>query len=375
MIKKIGLAVSSAIVLITLIIFAVAPQGIANAKGMGDFDISGVVVKSYIGNGDSVKIPSNIKEIGPNAFQGSKIKSIYIPSTVEKIDEQAFYDCKKLKEVTIEDGVKAIGVSAFANCEKLKRVEIPASVTSIGAGVFSGCVSLADIDLSDRNDKFFFNDGVLYNNDSTRLIQYLPGRKSTTYEMPFTVSKIDSHAFWGAALLTDVRLSNNVKEIPFHAFSNCTGLTNVFLPESVKRIGAFAFSECTNLSYVGMEAGAVDVAKTAFRGCSSTLVSENGISEADAREEMFKSEDEAVDDESLEDGEQAESPEVYYTEQNDKDIKSGVISPSGVDDNGDVNYRKTFSPINENTQIDTSEKGLIGAGKISGGNALIIPDN
>ncbi len=67
---------------------------------------------------------------------------VEIPSSVTKIENNAFYDCNSLKSVSIPNSVTSIGEHAFANCTGLTSIKIPSSVVSIGSGAFSGCGSL-----------------------------------------------------------------------------------------------------------------------------------------------------------------------------------------------------------------------------------------
>lgn len=138
----------------------------------------------------SIKIPSSIKSIGLDAFDGTsaltavhisdiaawcnitfadhfsnplsyahhlytdgkEITDLVIPSSVTSIGGYAFYRCSGLKSIVIPNGVTTIGVSAFYGCSGLTTITIPKSVTSIGetgeylgSGVFSGCDKLTSI--------------------------------------------------------------------------------------------------------------------------------------------------------------------------------------------------------------------------------------
>ena len=348
------------VAVLSILILAFIPGAVAKAKSAADFEMNGSVLRSYKGKGDTCVIPSDVTEIGPEAFRECVLTSVTVPSNVKKIDKMAFYGSKKLERVIIEDGVAYIGVSAFASCPRLSSVVIPASVTDICSGVFSGCTSLSSLEISGGNKNYFYNDGVLYNNSSSELVQYLPGRRSTTYEIPFTVKRIDRYAFWGASLLTDVRLSNNVKEIPDHAFSNCIGLTHVYLPESVKRIGAYGFSDCVNLSYVAMESSNVKIAETAFYGCGKNLKTDNGVSEEAAREASgYRTVvSDTIDDKAAE-----------------SDGADGIENGSGqIETEKPKTYRKSFTVKTVlPDEIDSGGDDVVGTGRVSGGGALIIP--
>lgn len=74
-----------------------------------------------------------VTEIGSYAFQEFRrleIQRLTIPSTVTKIDRNAFC-LKKLLEVTLEEGVQEIEEDAFAYCENLEKVVFPRSITNM----------------------------------------------------------------------------------------------------------------------------------------------------------------------------------------------------------------------------------------------------
>lgn len=87
---------------------------------------------------EEITIPQGVQIIGEEAFCGTKLKKVYIPSSVEEIRKKAFFICYDLEEVTIPQGVRIIGEEAFCRT-KLKKVHIPPSVEEIGKKAFSSC--------------------------------------------------------------------------------------------------------------------------------------------------------------------------------------------------------------------------------------------
>mgnify|MGYP002861182698 FL=1 len=109
-------------------------------------------------------IPYGVTTIGEYAFEGSSIESITIPSSVTKLENYAFGDCKSLTSVTIPSSVTSIENRVFAYCSYLTSSYIPASVTNIGRYAFGYCGNLANVYLYHANlntltvagDAFFY---------------------------------------------------------------------------------------------------------------------------------------------------------------------------------------------------------------------------
>ncbi|WP_022762474.1 leucine-rich repeat protein [Butyrivibrio sp. AD3002] len=67
-----------------------------------------------------------VTSIGKNAFSGnSTIKTVILPSTIEKISAKAFYKCKKLGNVVIDSrNLKTIGKNCFKKIKKKAKFTI-----------------------------------------------------------------------------------------------------------------------------------------------------------------------------------------------------------------------------------------------------------
>ena len=159
----------------------------------------------YIGNhlikaessvSGAYQIKDGTKTIADCAFSGcSSLTSITIPDSVTSISNSAFYGCSSLTCVTIPDGVTSIGEHAFFYCSSLTSVTITDSVTSIGEHAFNKCHSLTSIDVATDNPNYSSLDGVLFNKDKTKLIQYPIGNTRSEYAIPDSVTSIDGSTF------------------------------------------------------------------------------------------------------------------------------------------------------------------------------------
>ena len=70
---------------------------------------------------------------------GKTNNSFILPSTVTKIESNAFQGAVNLTGVTLHDSLEYIGGDAFEYCESLTSIFIPDSVTYVGGWAFYGC--------------------------------------------------------------------------------------------------------------------------------------------------------------------------------------------------------------------------------------------
>ena len=67
--------------------------------------------------------------------------SYVLPSSVTKLDEEAFSGNTLLTDITLQSGVTSIGSKCFYGCSNLYRIRIPNTVTSIAEDCLTGCLS------------------------------------------------------------------------------------------------------------------------------------------------------------------------------------------------------------------------------------------
>ena len=151
-----------------------------------------------------------VTEIGENAFSGSSLKEVVLPSTLRKIGNNAFSGTQ-LTKLTLPEGVTEIGENAFSNT-RITELYIPDSVTKLEYTSFS----------------FPYN----YSNDLPPLL--------TKVSLPSELQST-SWPFYGQKNLKEVVFRGNWKTIPSRLFSG-TGIEKLVIPEGVTEIGEKAFS-------------------------------------------------------------------------------------------------------------------------------------
>lgn len=93
-------------------------------------------------NDESVVIPEMVNFnnrtytiLTVKGFGSSKISSVKLPQSLKTIGNSAFYGCSKLKEIEIPNGIETIKSDAFGSCG-LSSVVIPTSVKKIEYDAF-----------------------------------------------------------------------------------------------------------------------------------------------------------------------------------------------------------------------------------------------
>lgn len=108
-------------------------------------------VTGYRGNDRNIVVPETlggcpVTVIGAAAFGGmgnyAKNVSITLPSTLKRIETEAFRNCWTLRELILPEGLEYIAKESIHGCKQLTELVIPDSVTFIGEDAFDWCHGL-----------------------------------------------------------------------------------------------------------------------------------------------------------------------------------------------------------------------------------------
>lgn len=161
-----------------------------------------------------VVIPEGVTEIGEGAFECSYMPSVRLPSTLRKIEKQAFMYAHNLTKITLPDGLETIGDEAFDGCYFKKAIVLPASIKSIGKKAFHRYSYY-----SDTLGAYFLGDapqivGTLNANcsfPSDWMLYYLPGTSGwtgDTYE-GYQIAPWDGETRWDNLYTDDFGYRDN----------------------------------------------------------------------------------------------------------------------------------------------------------------------
>ncbi|MBE6663175.1 MAG: leucine-rich repeat domain-containing protein [Ruminococcaceae bacterium] len=227
------------------------------------FSLCSALTEVYI---DSIEAWCNIEfqndlanplKIAKNLYVNDElVTNLVIPNTVTEIKDYAFYNCDSLINITIPQSVTNIGNSAFATCGSLKNITIGNGVTSIGENAFSACTGLVDI--------------IIGNNvTSIGYSAFGHCESLTDITIPDCVTSIGDHAFSDCISLKNATIGNGVTSIGEYAFSTCTGLVDIIIGNNVTGIGDHAFFNCRSLKSVKIPESVTIIENSVFRYCDS----------------------------------------------------------------------------------------------------------
>lgn len=204
--------------------------------------------------------------IGENAlYNDTKINSLSLPSSIERIKSGAFWKASNLKNVTFADkgkGLKTIGMYAFADCSSLESIDLSnSSITEIPKNAFSNCTSLKTVKLPPTVTKIA--DDAFANCKKLEEIQGLSNCK---------ISEIGTDAFAGCYNLKTFDLSSaTITALPDSLCNNMYAVTTVRLPKTLTSIGTSALEGCKKLEEINglSDCKLTSIGANAFASCSA----------------------------------------------------------------------------------------------------------
>ena len=281
-----------------------------------------IVIPSQVEYGNN---EYTVVAIAQGAFEYAQLSSISIPSTVTKIDVDAFYRCNKIDKVEFasiehlcsidfddeESNPLGVAKSLYFAGEEVVDLIIPNTVTEIKDYTFYKSASvIANIKLSDSIESignYSFSESPLRTVNLPNTLTSI-GDYAFTYSsnlksvvIPSSLVRMGENAFWGCPLdrmefeslehLLNIEfgnwyskqgraiyiggkeipdtlvIPNSIHEIKSYALANCN-IVSVEIPNSVTAIGESAFSGCDELSYVNIGDSVAVIDADAFAGCS-----------------------------------------------------------------------------------------------------------
>lgn len=234
---------------------------------------------------EKVILPDDVTEIGKGAFAYSiNLVEINFPRALRYIGTSAFTDCIRLpsEQLAFPEGLEKIDEQAFYQCRSLDgKITLPSSLTWIDSAVFYNC-AISDINIPEnleylscmtfagsRFKKAILPDdcylcphgGQFYNNwelteahlpDNMEFVPmdiFTGCMQLAAVNIPSKARSIEEFAFDGTKI-TDIYFPETLESIGQDAFQGCYGLTTLLLPSSLKDLGDRSFALCSNLKSI-----------------------------------------------------------------------------------------------------------------------------
>ncbi len=270
-------------------------------------DMVTMIYCSIKGDSDYFRVPETVKIICKHTFfLCDRFKTIELPSSLEKMENNPFSGCSKLSIINnsssyfikddviyngfktavvgtlnkinsdsleILEGVKTINRNSFWNCKGIKKIIFPSSLVDIGYNPFVGC---SNIHFESKTPYFKVIDDVLYNKDCSKIICYPAWKAKGNVNIPDTVITLERGAFSGCDQMESINL-HNVNIINKSCFTNCNSLKTLYCSDLITYIGEWAFAYCTSLKEISVNSKAI-IDNNAFSNCDVAIVKRDELS-------------------------------------------------------------------------------------------------
>ena len=274
---------------------------------------------SYCQKLESIALPDGLELIEKYALQfNTLVKEIYVPLSVNLIEEQAFCACKALEKITLPFVGKTrhfdkpsaenlfgyvfgrnashgytlrqyynetsyvtyalpftlsevtilsgqICYYAFGGCSSITKIYLSDGVVSLGKNAFMGLNKLTVLSIPVL-DSFTFISAYLGNDDYTLNNEYVS--KLETLRINEGCTHIPAGAFYNCKKLTKVELPSTLISIGDEAFYDCDSIEEMIFPDSLTSIGKNAFYDCVNLKRIVVGSNLETIGETAFDNCT-----------------------------------------------------------------------------------------------------------
>lgn len=211
---------------------------------------------------EDVTLPDTVEVVRAFAFARTGIGAFSAPAALRRVEEKAFFNCENLKSVSFSEGLVSLGANAFTGtC--ISELHLPSTLRELGNPlaantglVFAGKQATFGIARGEGEGALELDEhGGLYRKDEDGLaFVMLLDPQAVSYEVKAGAARVCEGAFAGHAKLAEASLPDGLCEVENAAFKGCRALKRVNIPESVLRIGDEAFLD-TNLKSVLLPAG------------------------------------------------------------------------------------------------------------------------
>lgn len=220
---------------------------------------------------------SKLEMIGKYSFANSSFEYLKIPKSVSHIDDHAFFICKNIQLIIFDSdsNLSFMGQSAFES-SSISTVTIPNKVKSIEENTFSYCKKLKKIEFLEESEL------------KTIKSEAFSDSRIEVLNLPSQVEKLEENWCSGASKLKVIKISrnkhlaiinnnklligkSNIENDQFDIlYFACRDVVVAQIPSAIKRIGSCCFQNCKSLKNVQFpDDSKLEVIETSAFSCSS----------------------------------------------------------------------------------------------------------
>lgn len=248
---------------------------------------------------ETYKIPTSVQIVGKHSFfLANSLKTVIIPRSVVKLENNPFSGCSKLEVInrssyiniinkviysrfktsvlgcinSLETDelvllpVKSIGRNAFWNCKGIKKIVLPSTLKQIGYNPFVGCTN---IHFESHSNEYVVCDDILFDRNKNKIVCYPAWKAVGEVSIPESVIALERGSFSGCNEMTKINL-HNVNVINKSCFTNCQALKELYVSDLITYIGEWAFAYCTALEHISISQS-TRIDNNAFANCTPRI--------------------------------------------------------------------------------------------------------
>ena len=205
----------------------------------------------------------NVEVINGRAFKECvALESIKLSDKLTVLSEGVFEGCSSLSEIIYGNGLKMMYLNAF-NGTKISTVYIPETVEEVETGSFENSLSFG-VEISKNNKAVTLKDGILFAEFGETIAWCTETLSSEEYTTPEGVKTISAYAFYGHKELKKLNFPKSLEKIEYQAFSKCDNLSELNFQEGLKSIGELAFSCKGYVKKLSLPDSLIEISESSF---------------------------------------------------------------------------------------------------------------
>lgn len=236
--------------------------------------------------------------IGQSAFAYSNVQSVYLPKSLRSLGYEPFA-YSKVERVVIDEGLEIIPMNAFFDCEQMKSIYLPSTIKEIKNQAFVYTFGLEQLTIAVDGEAPVIGDNAFYGMGYETATQYttvyVPNGMETQYAgkiewtegavvysdiVPLTtgsaftvdslnmettdsllnvkVTGVTAKTFLDPGIPPKVAVNGNlctVTNLGYNSLQNCTRMVRAEVPFTVTWMDDYSFYGCTNIQELRLRDG------------------------------------------------------------------------------------------------------------------------